>query len=153
LLFYWRVNQLREHTADPESLNILYKIEYQQWKYDEVEFAGSSDEQALDKIPYSFEQISLLYEMGTISRRDMRLIEYDFLRVYSDGEVQKYFRFLDRTPHGLPTDAADFRAYRRVAKKLIKRYQSRKSAMKLVHGPLKGVKYGLGIVRNRITRP
>lgn len=106
---------------------MLYKLEYKRFKFDENTFPESDEEKALDKLLYSFTQISALYKMGTITRQDLALIEYDFLRVYSDEEVQKYFEFLDRTPHGLPTDQADFCSYREVAKELTKEYEHKNS--------------------------
>jgi hypothetical protein len=102
------IGLLATHVADKDTLNILYKLEYKRFKFDEHSFPESDEEKALDKLLYSFTQISALYKMRTISRKDLALIEYDFLRVYSDEEVQKYFAFLDRAPHGLPTDQADF---------------------------------------------
>lgn len=145
------VNLLTSHTNDPEALELLYRLEYQKWEYDENSFPGSSDERALDKLLYCFEQISVLCEMGTITRRDLRLIEYDFLRVYSDAEVQKYFAFLDRTPHGLPTDQADFHAYRRVARKMSQSHR-RKQAMKAqIPWAIGSMKQGFRAIKNRIT--
>lgn len=102
------VNLLTQHTSDSEVLDLLYQIEYGKWEFSEEKFPHSKEERALDKLLYGFEQISALYEMGTVFRKDLRLIEYDFLRVFMSEEVQKYFSFLDRTPHGLPTDEADF---------------------------------------------
>jgi hypothetical protein len=133
------VSLLTEYTSDPEGLELLYKIEYQEWKFDKEAFAGSSDEKSLDKLLYSFQQISALYEMGTITRKDLRLIEYDFLRVYCDPEVQKYFDFLDCTPHGLPTDQADFHAYRRVSGKLSTSFQRKKRLKKIILRPIQAI--------------
>lgn len=116
------IGLLANHVADNDTLNILYRLEYKRFKFDENTFPMSEEEKALDKLLYSFTQISALYKMGTITRQDLTLIEYDFLRVYSDEEVQKYFAFLDRTPHGLATDQADFCSYRQVAGELIEEY-------------------------------
>ncbi|MEQ8955477.1 MAG: hypothetical protein RL120_15205 [Gammaproteobacteria bacterium] len=116
------VNLLTKHTSDSEVLDLLYQIEYGEWEFIEEKFPHSKEERALDKLLYGFEQISVLYEMGTISRDDLRLIEYDFLRVFMSEEIQKYFSFLDRTPHGLPTDEADFHSYRRVAQLLVESF-------------------------------
>jgi hypothetical protein len=120
------IGLLAKHVADNDTLNMLYKLEYKRYKFDENIFPESEEEKALDKLLYSFTQISALYQIGTITRQDLALIEYDFLRVYSDEEVQKYFAFLDQTPHGLATDEADFYSYRQVAKELIDEYESRK---------------------------
>lgn len=119
------INILSGHVSDPETLAMLYKLEYNDFEFNEKTFPQSSEERALDKLLYSFEQISALYEMRTIRRKDLALIEYDFLRVYCNEEVQKYFAFLDRTPHGLPTDRADFHAYRRVAKQISDEFSRR----------------------------
>jgi len=116
------IGLLANHVADNDTLNILYKLEYKRFKFDEKTFPMSDEEKALDKLLYSFTQISALYKMKTITRKDLSLIEYDFLRVYSDEEIQKYFEFLDRTPHGLATDQADFCSYRQVAKELIEEH-------------------------------
>lgn len=120
------IGLLASHVANNDTLNMLYKLEYKKFMFDEKSFPGSDEEKALDKLLYSFTQISALYKMGTITRQDLALIEYDFLRVYSDEEVQKYFKFLDLTPHGLPTDQADFWSYREVARELTEEYENRK---------------------------
>lgn len=136
LLTYWQlrkaniqsraqfiINLFAQHTSDSDTLELLYRIEHKEWKFNEQSFPLSADERALDKLLYCFEQFSSLYELGTITRHDMRLIEYDFLRVYMDSEVKKYFAFLERTPHGLPTDRADFNTYRRVAKRFVSEFK------------------------------
>ena len=120
------VGLLTQHTSDPDILDLLYRIEYEEWEFDEERFPHSKEERALDRLLYGFEQIAALYEMGTVSRNDLRLIEYDFLRVFMSAEVQKYFSFLDRTPHGLPTDEADFTTYRRVARFLVESFERRR---------------------------
>jgi hypothetical protein len=120
------VNLVTQHNSDPEVLDMLYQIEYEKWEFNEDQFPESKEERALDKLLYGFGQISVLYEMGTVSREDLSLVEYDFLRVYMNPEVQKYFSFLDRTPHGLPTDEADFHSYRRVTRSLVKAFERKK---------------------------
>ncbi|HEX8174981.1 MAG TPA: hypothetical protein VF543_07665 [Pyrinomonadaceae bacterium] len=117
------IGLLANHVSDNDTLNMLYKLEYEKFEFDEKKFPMSDEEKALDKLLYSFTQISTLYKMKTITRRDLALIEYDFLRVYSNQEVQKYFEFLDRTPHHLATDQADFCSYRQVAKELIEEHE------------------------------
>lgn len=119
------VNLLTQHTSDPEVLEILYKIEYDKWIFDSECFENSADERGLDKLLYSFEQISALYELGTIAREDIQLIEYDFLRVYLNAEVQKYFEYLAITPHRLPTNRADFITYRNTAYDLVKEFEKK----------------------------
>lgn len=117
------IELLSLRTSDQDVLGLLYKIEYQDWKFDEQQFPLSKDEQVLDKLLYFFEQVSILYEIGTITRNDLRLVEYDFLRVFTDEEVQKYFAFLDQTPHGLPTKEADFSTFRKVSDVLIDEFE------------------------------
>ena len=81
------IGLLASHVANSDTLNMFYKLEYKMFKFDENSFPGSDEEKALDKLLYSFTQISALYKMGTITRQDLTLIEYDFLRVFSDEEV------------------------------------------------------------------
>ena len=117
------VELMSEHVNDRKTLDMLYKLEYGKFVFNEIEFPQSDDEKNLDKILYTFDQIALLHDLGVITRQDLSLIEYDFLRVYTDDEVQRYFSYLDKTPHGLPTNRADFRAYRKLAKKLTNEFK------------------------------
>lgn len=118
------IDLMDRHIQDNDSLQMLYLIEHNKFIYDESKFPLSKEEKMLDKLLYTFDQISMLFEFGVIKRKDLALIEYDFLRVFSSNEVQKYFAYLDLTPHGLATDRSDFRAYRRTAKYLITHFES-----------------------------
>jgi hypothetical protein len=113
------VGLMAQRATDTAALDMFYRIEHKRFEFNESTFPQSADEKALDALLFSFAQVSTLYRMGTLTRRDLALIEYDLLRVYSNEEVQKYFSFLDRTPHGLATDEGDFSSYRQVAQSLI----------------------------------
>jgi|APSaa5957512622_1039677.scaffolds.fasta_scaffold127193_1 hypothetical protein len=117
-----------KHFNNDNTLQMLYLLEYNKFKFNEQKFPLSSEEKMLDKLLYTFDQIATLYDFGIIKRKDLCLIEYDFLRVFENVEVQKYFHFLDISPHGLSTNKADFQAYRRTAKKMIDNYNSKKNS-------------------------
>lgn len=121
------IDLFAQHISDPEGLDMLYQIEHKKWKFNKDSFPHSIEERSLDKLLYTFGQIATLFEMGTITRDDLTLIEYDFLRVYNDEEVKKYFSFLDNTPHNVPTDEGDFSSYRRVARSLCEAYLKKRN--------------------------
>jgi len=138
---------MAERAGNSDALDLLYRIEYQRYQFNEETFPGSRDEKALDALLHSFSHIATLYQMGTFTRRDLALIEYDFLRVYCDEEVQKYFAFLDRTPHGLPTAESDFSSYRQVAQELIAEYRRKHPSSFSVSRRPKGAGLGAGSLK------
>lgn len=115
------LGMMDKHIADAETLQMLYMLEYGNFSFEPDKFPMSAEEKILDKLLYSFDQIAKLHELGILKKEDLSLIEYDYLRVFTNIEVQKYFKFLDSTPNGFAIDTIDFKSYRTLAKYLLER--------------------------------
>ncbi len=79
---------------DKELNNIYYKIEYHEFEYND-DFHGSDDEKKLDKLISIFDILAKQYYLGLITIDDIDLVSYEYLVVYQNIEVNKYFQFLD----------------------------------------------------------
>jgi len=114
------VSVFNQYVTDPLASDIFYEIEYGRFQYNE-DFHRSENERKLDRLLSYFEKIAALYEIGTITLHDLELVRYDFLRVYQDASVQKYFKTLDRLPGLLGVEGGTYSRYRRVAALLEKK--------------------------------
>ncbi len=113
------VSVFNQFVTDSESSQALYDIEYDRLKYSE-RFHESEDERHLDRLLYYFEKIAALYDLGTVSLKDLELVRYEFLRVYRNEAVKEYFVTLDGLPKHLGVAGGTFARFRRVAAKLEK---------------------------------
>ncbi|MFZ2640167.1 MAG: hypothetical protein WA117_04190 [Verrucomicrobiia bacterium] len=110
------VSFLNQFIADPNTSKLFYQLEYEGgFRYDPADFHGSEQERHLDRLLGYFEKIAALYQMGVITRQDLELIRYEYVRVFQHGEVQKYFCFLDTLPRTLGVSGGTFSRYRKVA--------------------------------------
>ena len=141
LLAFWQLNvsnkqnraqiilgMMDKHYGDDNMLQMLYLLEYETFIFDKTKFPMCPEEKMLDKLLYTFEQVAKLYEMGILKRKDLSLIEYDYLRVFTNNEVQKYFQFLDDTPSGFTSEKSDYQSFRRIAKKMLDKYRLNKTS-------------------------
>jgi hypothetical protein len=103
--------------ADAECSQAFYDVEYDRLTYDNS-FHGSPEERRLNRLLYYFEKIAALYELGTISLKDLELVRYEFLRVYRNPAVQEYFKTLDQTRDRLDAEGGTYARYRRIAELL-----------------------------------
>jgi hypothetical protein len=71
-----------------------YAIEYGKFKYNS-DFHGSEMEQKLDKLIGILDMLAKQYFMGLLKKNDISVISYRYLVIYQNGEIQKYFDFLD----------------------------------------------------------
>lgn len=81
-------------TNDKDMVEVYYKLEYSEFKYDE-NFHGSQTEKQLDKLLGHFSNIGRLYNLGILTLEDLKFLEYEFLVIYQNKNVQAYFDFLD----------------------------------------------------------
>ena len=109
------VSVFNQYVTDPDTARIFYKMEYDEFQYG-PRFHASDDERNLDRLLSYFEKIAALYIMRVITREDLELIRYEFIRVYQNPAVQKYFDFLDTLPDELGVSGGTFRKFRDVAK-------------------------------------
>ncbi len=96
--------------VDKGAQKMLYNIEYDEFKYDST-FHGSGEERDLDRLLAYFEQIAFLHRRRLLSGDDLKIVQYDFLRVFNNKGVKQYFRFLDEFTESqrLPTAFPHFR--------------------------------------------
>lgn len=69
----------------------------------------------LDLLLSYFEKIAVLHRLGVITLKDLNLIKYEFIRIYRNNEVKKYFEYLDRLRTGINISGKNFEAFRSVA--------------------------------------
>jgi hypothetical protein len=108
------VGLFNQYVMEEQAANVLYKIEYDEFRYD-GRFHGSAEERQLDRLLTYFEKIAALYEMHIIRREDLELVRYDFIRVHRNPQVQKYFQTLDEMAGELEVQGGGYERYRRVA--------------------------------------
>jgi hypothetical protein len=109
------VSVFNQYITDPDSSQALYDIEYEKFKYGK-RFHDSDEEKRLDRLLSYFEKIAALYHMDIITLDDLELVKYDFVRVFQDTNVQRYFETLDSYPAEL--EGGTFAGFRQVAKLL-----------------------------------
>lgn len=106
-----------QYTADPEIQQILYDIEYNQFRYSS-DFHGSETEKRLDRLLGYFEKIAALYLMKSVTAQDLEFVRYDFLRVYENSKVQRYFATLDKLPDVAGVAGGNFSHFRQIGARL-----------------------------------
>jgi hypothetical protein len=109
------VSVFNQYVTDPDTSRTFYDIEYGRFRYDRAKFHGSEQERHLDRLLSYFEKIAVLYDMGTITLRDLEIVRYDFVRVFHNADVQEYFQTLDSLPEALGVEGATFSRYRNLA--------------------------------------
>lgn len=108
------ISFFNHYITDPETAHIFYMIEYDNFKYPS-DFHNTELELHLDRLLFYFEQIAALYHMGVVTRSDLELVRYEFVRVYRNSNVQEYFKTLDKLAPSLGVSGGTFRRYREVA--------------------------------------
>jgi len=83
---------------DKDMFDVYYKIEYSDFVYDNL-FHGSDLEKKLDKLLGHFSNIGRLFHLGILTRNDLRFLEYEFLIIYQNKNIQAYLNFLDNWFH------------------------------------------------------
>jgi hypothetical protein len=79
---------------DKDMIEIYYKLEYSEFRYD-GNFHGSETEKQLDKLLGHFSNIGRLYSLEILTRGDLKFLEYEFLVIYQNKNIQAYLNFLD----------------------------------------------------------
>ncbi len=80
---------------DEELSEIYYKIEYSEFIYNSNDFHGSENEKKLDKLLSTFDILAKQYYLKLITIQDIDLISYEYLVIFQNKEINKYFDFLD----------------------------------------------------------
>lgn len=92
---------------------IYYKIEYGDFIYN-VDFHESKEERYLDQLLRYLELVSKLYLSGQVNKDQFKLIKYEFMTVYRNEQIHKYFNFLDRIFSSRAVNEKAFPAFRQV---------------------------------------
>jgi hypothetical protein len=79
---------------DEDMMKIYYELEYSEFNYD-ASFHGSETEKQLDKLLGHFSNVGRLYNLGILTREDLNFLEYEFLVIYQNKNIQAYLAFLD----------------------------------------------------------
>ena len=108
------VSVFHQYVTDSDTSGMFYLLEYGNFQYG-PEFHGSEQERHLDRLLSYFEMIATLYHMRVITRADLELMRYQFVRVYKNQAVQRYFKFLDELPGALGVSGGTFHRFRSVA--------------------------------------
>ena len=88
------VKLYNEFVNDNDMTDIYYQLEYSDFDYNN-EFHGSETEKKLDKLLGHFSNVGRLYFMGILKKEDLKFLEYEFLIIYQNRNIQKYLEFLD----------------------------------------------------------
>lgn len=89
------VNLHNQFALDKDVLDIYYKIEYGEFRYESEKFHGSDEEKHLDKLLDVFDNIAKLYLLDNFTLQDLNYVAYNYLVVFQDASIKEYLEFLD----------------------------------------------------------
>lgn len=75
-------------------LDAYYLIEYGEFKFD-TDFHGSDREKKIDRLLVHFENIASLFQAKVVSLAELDIVAYNYLVIYQDPEINRYFEWLD----------------------------------------------------------
>ena len=111
------VQLYNEFVNDRDMMEIYYKLEYSKFNYGQ-NFHGSETEKQLDKLLGHFSNIGRLHFMGVIRRQDLKFLEYEFLVIYQNSNIESYLAFLDEWFETRGIDDQKFEYFRKTAQLL-----------------------------------
>ena len=111
------ISVFNQYLTDSDTASLFYSLDYGTFQYG-PDFRGSKQEWHLDRLLINYEIIATLHHLGLVTRADLELVRYQFVRVNGNAEAQKYFTFLDGfcRKHGI--SAGPFHRFRVVAASL-----------------------------------
>jgi hypothetical protein len=80
---------------DPALRAFFYKLDYNQWKFDQRTFSGSDEEPLIDKMLYVFDLLERLIQSKQISQADLSILTFEASRVLHNPQVERYLTWLD----------------------------------------------------------
>jgi len=80
---------------DDAMLEAYYLIEYGSFSY-EADFHGSDLEKKVDRLLVHFENIAWLYQTKVVTIDELDAVAYNYLVIYQDEDIQRYFAVLDK---------------------------------------------------------
>jgi hypothetical protein len=79
--------------SDPNIRKAYYQIEYDNFIYDSS-FHGSKNEQRIDRLLSFADLVCYLYGQKMLTEYEMSFFKYEFVRMYTDKNMQEYLTFL-----------------------------------------------------------
>jgi hypothetical protein len=116
------VNLYNQFSLNKELLGIYYKIEYNKFKYDSAVFHNSEEEKLVDNLLRFFNNVAELYLSGNFTINDLEYLSYNYIVVYQNTSIRKYFVSLDKWYSDRRLKVRPFNAFRRVGEVLEKKY-------------------------------
>jgi hypothetical protein len=116
------INLHNQFSLDKDVLDIYYKIEYGEFTYEPEEFHSSDEEKKLDKLLDVFDNIAKLYLLNNFTLGDLDYVAYNYLVIYQDESVKKYFGFLDKWYVERGVKVKPYSAFRNVGNTLEEKY-------------------------------
>ena len=99
------------YVGDPELADVFYRLQFGSFTYPE-----DFNEVHTDRLLDHFSRIITLYEIGAVSKHDLRYLTHEFWVISRNGQLQKYFAYLDNLhDKGLITKRATFATLRKMA--------------------------------------
>jgi hypothetical protein len=93
----------------------FYLIEYGKFKYDES-FHESENEILVDRLLTLVDLVCDLHLTGNISKKEMKLFQYQFMRIFKSTELRKYLNFLDNFYKINDVDKSAFSSFQKYMK-------------------------------------
>lgn len=84
------------HLVEESVRKLYYKIDQEDWVYDESKFHGSDDERNLDTMLYHFDLIGRMVKSNMLTPAEAQFFSYEAHRVLHNPEVKKYLEWLDK---------------------------------------------------------
>jgi hypothetical protein len=104
------------YIQEPGLADIFYRLQFGTFTYPEG-FHNSECEVRTDRLLDHFNRIITLYEIGAVSKRDLRYMTHEFWVISRNESLQAYFAFLDGLhQEGKIAKRATFATLRRMAK-------------------------------------
>jgi hypothetical protein len=104
------------YIRDPALADIFYRLQFGTFTYPEG-FHDSECEVRTDRLLDHFNRIITLYEIGAVSKRDLRYVTHEFWVISRNERLQAYFAFLDGLhQEGKIAKRATFATLRRMAR-------------------------------------
>jgi hypothetical protein len=81
--------------GDNDVRRFFYRLNYNQFVFDQEKFQHSDDERWLDSLLYTFDLIGRMVSMGILTINEVEIIAFQASRVLDNPEVKKYLDWLE----------------------------------------------------------
>ncbi|MFL6214215.1 MAG: hypothetical protein ACJ74J_10040 [Blastocatellia bacterium] len=96
--------------SDSDIRRAYQQIEYDEFVYDE-NFHGSSNEHLVDRLLSFADLVCYLFDQKMLTEHEMNFFKYEFIRIYTNENVQNYLKFLKRFYRDNKTGTQPFSSY------------------------------------------